>query len=1137
MEVVLKILMVEDRLSDAELIKYEIKKSGFQFVAKIVETKHDYINAIHEFKPDLILSDYSLPLFDGMQALLIREELVPNIPFILITGSINEQTAVEVMKTGADDYIIKEYLTRLGSAINAAIKKKEVILAKKVAEEKLKILSRAVEQNTVSIVITDNMGRIEYVNPKFTEITGYTLDEVMGENPRVLKSDDKSPEEYKELWETITSGREWKGIFQNRKKNGELHYESATISPITDDAGITTHFVAVKEDITERRKMEEKLVREQYYMQTLLENIPDYIYFKDLESRFLRINKALAQKFGLNDPYLAKGKTDMDFFQTDHSKQAYNDEQEIIKTGRPIINKEEIENWSDRQKSSWVSTTKMPLHDAKGKIIGTFGISRSITEQKLAEDALKKSEEQFRSLYENAPIGIYRTTPEGQILMANPSLLKMLGYHSVEEFSGRNLLQAGNERNYPREEFKKKIEQNGIVVGMESAWKIKDGSTIFVSESARLFRDEKGNPMYYEGMVENITKRKKAEDRIRESEEKYKYLFQNSPLPMWIYDLKTLSFLEVNNAAIESYGYSHEEFLNMTLKDIRPEEDTKTLLADVAVTFNNYYKAGTWRHIKKNGELIYVEITSHAIDYGSKKARLVISNDITERLMAEKQIKTLSKAIEQSPSAVIITDAEGNIEFVNHKFTASTQYSLNEVIGKKPRILNPGHLSEEEYSKLWDSLHKGETWVGEMLNRRKDNSAFWEEVVISTLMKDNGTIGNYILIMNDITEKKKMLNELIQAKEKAEESDRLKTAFLHNISHEIRTPMNAIVGFSSLLKDSNFQPDKRAFFVDLITQNSQQLLAIITDIIEIATIEAGQIKTKEDKVNINAMFSFMYEQFKPKAANTGLVFSYETGLPNDNAFLITDEIKLTQILTNLISNAIKFTGQGFVKYGYMVKGSQLEFYVEDSGIGISKELHDEIFKRFRQVESSDSRQFGGSGLGLSISKSYVELLGGKIWLDSELDKGSRFYFTIPYKKTQMEVVTKNQPENEIRFEYNDHKTILVAEDEDHNYLLLQEYLSNEKIILLRAINGSEAVDICKTNPSVDMVLMDIKMPIMTGIEAAPLIKKIRPKLPIIALTAYSAESDKTKALNAGCSDFISKPVDKDHLLSKIIQWI
>jgi len=221
----------------------------------------------------------------------------------------------------------------------------------------------------------------------------------------------------------------------------------------------------------------------------------------------------------------------------------------------------------------------------------------------------------------------------------------------------------------------------------------------------------------------------------------------------------------------------------------------------------------------------------------------------------------------------------------------------------------------------------------------------------------------------------------------------------------------------------------------------------------------------------------------------------------------------------------------------MVKGSQLEFYVEDSGIGISKELHDEIFKRFRQVESSDSRQFGGSGLGLSISKSYVELLGGKIWLDSELDKGSRFYFTIPYKKTQMEVVTKNQPENEIRFEYNDHKTILVAEDEDHNYLLLQEYLSNEKIILLRAINGSEAVDICKTNPSVDMVLMDIKMPIMTGIEAAPLIKKIRPKLPIIALTAYSAESDKTKALNAGCSDFISKPVDKDHLLSKIIQWI
>jgi len=256
MEQPLRILMVEDNPLDAELIKRELKKDSISFVDHLVETKEAFRKAIQEFNPDLILSDYSLPSFDGMQALFIRQETIPDIPFILVTGSINEETAVEVMKAGADDYILKGHITRIGTAIKAALEKKAAIRLKKEADEQLRILSRAVDQNPASIIITDIQGNIEYVNQKFTQVTGYDFIEVMGKNPRILKSGTTSQEEYKRLWGSITSGKEWKGEFQNRKKNGDIYYESALIAPIANDEGVVTHFLAVKEDITERKRAE-----------------------------------------------------------------------------------------------------------------------------------------------------------------------------------------------------------------------------------------------------------------------------------------------------------------------------------------------------------------------------------------------------------------------------------------------------------------------------------------------------------------------------------------------------------------------------------------------------------------------------------------------------------------------------------------------------------------------------------------------------------------------------------------------------------------------------------------------------------------------------------------------------------------
>jgi len=365
---------------------------------------------------------------------------------------------------------------------------------------------------------------------------------------------------------------------------------------------------------------------------------------------------------------------------------------------------------------------------------------------------------------------------------------------------------------------------------------------------------------------------------------------------------------------------------------------------------------------------------------------------------ADEKLRIFSRIIEQSPYSIIITDAEENIQFVNSKFMAFTQFSIDEVIGKKPNIFDPEHSSVERIEIIRATLKSQNLWRGELQNRKKDGTVFWEDVTISPLLSSSGAISNIILTFEDITEKKKMIDDLVVAKEKAEENDRLKTAFLHNISHEIRTPMNAIVGFSDLLDDEDLSPEERKNYVEIIIHNSTQLLSIINDIVNIATIEAGQEKANIKKTSINSLIKQVYEQFVLQAKNKDLSFSHKKCFSDEEIEIMADETKIRQVLTNLLSNAFKFTDSGLVDFGCRIDNDFLEFYVKDTGIGVPPEKQSEIFERFSQLNYTEDRLYRGSGLGLSISKAYVELLGGKMWISSTLGRGSTFYFTIPFIK-------------------------------------------------------------------------------------------------------------------------------------------
>jgi PAS domain S-box-containing protein len=608
-----------------------------------------------------------------------------------------------------------------------------------------------------------------------------------------------------------------------------------------------------------------------------------------------------------------------------------------------------------------------------------------VVERNQAEEVLKESEERFRTLFENSTIGIYRTTPDGQILLANPTLIKLLGYSSFKELAGRNLEKDGFEPSYERTHFMDIMKREGEVKGLESAWTRMDGTKLFISESARAINDKEGKIIYYDGIIEDITLRKKAEQEL--------------------------------------------------------------IIANKELTFQNEEKE-------------------------KRAAELVIAN---------KELAFQNKEKEKRANELVISNKE--LVFQNKE---KEKRAAELVIANKELAFQ---------------------------NKEKEKRA--NELVIS----------NKELVFQN-KEKEKRATELTIALEQAKESDRLKSAFLTNMSHEIRTPMNGILGFTELLKEPNLSSDDQQDYIQTIQISGARMLNTINSIVDISKIESGLMKVDIKETNINEKIEFTYKFFKPEAEIKGLQLLFKNSLPAKEAIIKTDNEKVYGMLTNLIRNAIKFTYEGSIEFGYEKKGEYLEFFVKDTGIGIPQNQHKIIFERFRQGSESHNRGYEGSGLGLSIAKSYVEMLGGEIWVESEEGKGSIFYFTIPYNAVSEEkieivnAVSAEHKEVEIK-----NLKILIVEDDEISYSFLTRVLQKISHEVLHAITGVQAVEACRNNPDLDLVLMDIRMPNMDGNEATRQIRQFNKDVIIIAQTAFAFSGDREKAIEAGCNNYITKPIN------------
>jgi PAS domain S-box-containing protein len=756
------------------------------------------------------------------------------------------------------------------------------ITKRKQAEEQLRKLSQAVEQSPASVVITSPSGNIEYVNQKFTEVTGYSLNEAIGQNPRILKSGEQSEAFYKELWETISLGKEWKGEMHNKTKNGELYWESARISPISNEKGEITNYLAVKEDITD----------------------------------------------------------------------------------------------------------------------------------------LKQAEINFRYSIDLSPVGIRIVSIDGETVYANQAFLGIYDFASLNEFMATPSVDRYTPESYLEHlERKKTRKEGGEVAEYEIKIKRRNGEVrqIKVWRKEVIWNKEK----HFQVINQDITEQRNlynelliAKEKAEENEQRLRLLYNSLSIAVLI--LKDGVCIECNNAALNIYSVDNkDQIVGKTPGDFSPEYQPNNIKSiEVAKSKNQIaieegYTSFEWLARRKNKEEFYTEVSLTKFIYKDELYIQCLTTDITERKRIENEL--IAAKVRAEESAEKLKTANLDLELAQN-IALIGNWSFNPEVGVpvwSDEVYNiyeldlstkPPHISEykelyepDTYEMFTNAIINGIGYDIELNIKVSDKKSKWIRSICLPDLK-NKTSKGFLLrgTTQDITKQKETEIELLTAKEKAEESDRLKSSFLANMSHEIRTPMNGILGFLDLLQEPDLEEETKNTYIDIMGKSGQRLLNTINNIIEISKIDAKQVKIKEERFCIVALLQELSDFFQAEAKAKGI--NLLAKLPEQSIEITSDRTMLESVFTNLIKNALKFTRLGEIEVCLEQNNGHLTAYVSDTGIGIAPEKIEHLFERFIQgSESNLTRKFEGSGLGLSITKEYVNLLGGKIWVDSEVDKGSVFY--------------------------------------------------------------------------------------------------------------------------------------------------
>ncbi|NOX47828.1 MAG: PAS domain S-box protein [Chlorobi bacterium] len=1032
-----------------------------------------------------------------------------------------------------DDRSIKEILIICRDITS----RKEVETILKSEEEKYRTLT-----NNLNVGIyrstTDTDGHFIEANPALVNMLGYKdKAELLQVNIADIYADTKGRKEF------IDAIKE-KGFVKNMEiallKNDKTKFAGKISTVlIKGNKGKGLYYDGIIEDISNLKYAEKSVQKKNQFLHSIIESLTHPFYVINVDDYTIEIANSAATK--------TKGERENTCFALIHNNDAPCHKKnetcpitEIRKTGKPFS--VEHQHLDKAGKIRFYEVNAFPIFDENHQLKQIIEYTIDITNKKISEKTLKHREEQYKVLFQMAPVGIVMENQDGVIMDANPAYCKSVGY-KLEELIGQHVSILAHPEN------KKEVEENiaailnGKILKHVKKSINKNGSIVYTELHEKRIELPNGLPAIL-CFARDITKQKEEQDKLIDQEKKFRDIYHAFP---------DIYFKSAIGGIVKEISPSVEKITGFSVKEVIGKHSSQFYYSDDdwaniknAFVENKEIKDFNTRLKTKDGGFVHCSFSAR-INFDNKHNPVEIEGvlrDITEREKADLEIRKLSRVVEQSPVIVVITDLDGAIEYVNPKFSKVTGYGIEEVVGKNPRILKSGNTDPETYESLWDTITSGKEWYGEFMNKKKNGDLYWESANIFPLKDETGKITHFIAQKEDITARKEMEQDLIDARDKAEESDSLKSAFLANMSHEIRTPMNAIIGFSQLLSEPGNPPDEQNHFIELIQNSGNDLLALINDIIDISKIEAGQVKVFKSDYFIDNVLSELYDVFsgllKTKGKEEKLVLNYERPKNAGKAIIFTDIERFRQIFTNLLNNAIKFTDSGTIEFGFKIgkdKGNSVfEFYVSDTGIGIEKDKQDIIFNSFRQANDSNTRLYGGTGLGLAITKKIVELLGGDINVISERGKGSTFTFTLPKREENTSkyfTSPKTKINNPLKknFKWQD-KNLLIVEDDDQGFLFFEKVFKNTGIRITRAVSGLEAVNHCKTN-SFDIILMDIQLPEMDGLEATRLIKLSKPQTPIIAQTAYALSGEKEICIKAGCDDYISKPINIPGLMEKM----
>ena len=943
----------------------------------------------------------------------------------------------------------------------------------------------------------------------------------------------------------------------------------------------------------------------QAHWHALIDTLPDLVWLKDRQGVYLACNHRFERYLGANENKIV-GKTNYDFMDARLAKTFSEQDQETMSTGNRRISEEKV-CFADDGHIEQLEIIKVPMFQPDGELLGVLGVGRDITQRKLNDELMLLQTHRAEAMQKLSLIA--ENKEENAFIQASLDLVEDVTYSCIsflrfyesedtgtgltiwsertleenfETTDGAHLLidEAGICADAQREQttimfnnYSDYQHLHGLPEGDTELKRlicvpvVDDGQVIMVVGIGNRDSEYSDLEMETVQLIANEMWRIIRRRRLESRSARFSRVLENSLNEILIFDDKTLRFIDVNKVAQSNLGYSMEELRCMTPMDIKPQFTPGTFekLTESLRTGEQPELIFTTVHRRKDQTMYPVEIHLQYMDE-NPSVFVAVVRDIDDRLRMESELRKLAQAVEQSSESIVITNLNAEIEYVNEAFLEATGFTREDIIGKNPRILQTGKTPPETFRSLWAALTSGNAWQGEFVNQNKYGQEYIEHAIITPIRSPDGTITHYVAVKDDITEKKQLtqeleahrhnLEELVgertaqlgEAMEKAESANKAKSIFLANMSHEIRTPMNAIIGLTHLLLRDGPRHDQSGRLTKIKT-NAGHLLEIINDILDLSKIEAGKLILEHSSFNLRELLEHIRSMFSEEIRAKGLTIEVDVG--DTPEWLTGDATRLRQAVLNYVGNAIKFTEMGklYLRARILEESDGqllLRFEVQDTGIGVAADKLADLFDAFEQADASNTRVHGGTGLGLTITRRLVLMMGGEVGAESELGRGSTFWFTARVGRGQSQIPSRSSSvvmdaERQIRDRYTGSR-ILLAEDNDINLEVAVALLSSVGLVTDTAQNGRLAVKMAREN-DYDLILMDIQMPEVDGLEATRLIRSTNTSrhgnvtTPIVAMTANVFKEDRQACTDAGMEDFIAKPVEPGNLFSTIIKWL